>query len=38
MKQTILYLIRHAEQLKIKGSIQSADSDQVRNEKIVLSI
>ncbi len=37
MKQTVVYLIRHSEQLKIKGSINTGDSDQVRNEKIILS-
>ena len=38
MKKTNIYLIRHSEQLKIKGNILSADSDQVQNEKIVLSV
>lgn len=38
MERTIIYLIRHSEQLKIKGNILSTDSDQVQNEKIVLSV
>lgn len=38
MKRTIIYLIRHSEQLKIKGNVLSADSDQIQNEKIVLSV
>ena len=38
MERTIIYLIRHSEQLKIKGNVLSKDSDQVQNEKIVLSV
>ena len=37
MVKTIIYLIRHSEQLKIRGDVFSKDSDQVSNEKIVLS-
>ena len=36
--KTVIYLIRHSEQLKIKSEIHSHDSDQVKNEKIVLSV
>lgn len=38
MKNTIIYLIRHSEQLKFKGEYISSDSEQIKNEKIVLSI
>lgn len=38
MKKTVIYLIRHSEQLKFKGDYISADTDQVKNEKIVLSV
>lgn len=38
MNNTIIYLIRHSEQLKFKGDYISADTDQTKNEKIVLSI
>lgn len=35
---TIIYLIRHSEQLKENGIINTEDSDQLINEKIILSI
>ena len=36
--ETTIYLIRHSEQLKIKGENFSNDSSQIKNEKIPLSI
>lgn len=36
--ETIIYLIRHSEQLKLKGENFSKDSSQIKNEKIPLSI
>lgn len=36
--ETIIYLIRHSETLKIKGEDFSNDSSQIKNEKIPLSI
>lgn len=38
MKTTTVYLIRHSEQLKLTGTNFSNDSDQLKNEKIILSI
>lgn len=38
MKETIVYLIRHSEQLKINDRYVSSDDDQIKNEKIILSI
>lgn len=38
MKKTIIYLIRHSEQLKLKGANNSDESDQIKNEKIILSV
>lgn len=38
LKETIVYLIRHSEQLKIKGKYSSNENEQQKNEKIVLSI
>lgn len=38
MKETIIYLIRHSEQLKIEGKYLSGDNEQIKNEKIILSI
>lgn len=38
MEETIIYLIRHSEQLKIKGKYLSSENDQIKNEKIILSI
>ena len=38
MKKTTIYLVRHSEQLKLKGSNFSDDSEQIKNEKIILSI
>ena len=38
MKETIIYLIRHSEQLKTKGSYFSDENEQIKNEKIILSI
>ena len=38
MKRTTIYLIRHSEQLKIKGTNNTEDTDQIKNEKLVLSI
>ena len=37
MKNTIIYLIRHSEQLKFDGEYNSEDDEQTKNEKIVLS-
>ncbi len=36
--ETVIYLIRHSEQLKVKGINASNDSSQIINEKIILSI
>lgn len=36
--ETTIYLIRHSEQLRIKGEVFSKDSSQIKNEKIPLSI
>ncbi len=36
--ETTIYLVRHSEQLKIKGEIFSKESSQIKNEKIPLSI
>lgn len=36
--KTTIYLIRHSEQLKLKGENFSKDSSQIKNEKIPLSI
>lgn len=36
--ETTIYLIRHSEQLKVKGENFSKDSSQIKNEKIPLSI
>lgn len=38
MKETIVYLIRHSEQLKINGKYVSNEDEQIKNEKIILSI
>lgn len=38
LKKTIIYLIRHSEQLRINGSYESSESEQLKNEKIILSI
>ena len=38
MSKTIIYLIRHSEQLRIKGIYKSNESEQIKNEKIILSI
>lgn len=35
---TQVYLIRHAEQLKIKNKIVKNESNQISNEKIILSV
>lgn len=35
---TQIYLIRHAEQLKIKNKIVKNESNQISNEKIILSV
>lgn len=37
-KLTQVYLIRHAEQLKIKNKIVKNESNQISNEKIILSV
>ena len=37
-KLTQVYLIRHAEQLKIKNKIVKYESNQISNEKIILSV
>lgn len=36
--ETIIYLIRHSEQLRLKGENFSKDSSQIKNEKIPLSV
>ena len=38
MQKTIVYLIRHSEQLKIKGIKNIKEDDQINNEKIILSV
>ena len=38
MQKTIVYLIRHSEQLKISGIKNIKDDDQINNEKIILSV
>lgn len=38
MKETIIYLIRHSEYLKLNGIYQSNENDQIKNEKEILSI
>lgn len=38
MNKTIIYLIRHSEQLKLKGMKNIIESEQVNNEKIILSV
>lgn len=38
MQKTIVYLIRHSEQLKIKGIKNIEEDNQINNEKIVLSV
>lgn len=37
-KETIVYLIRHSEQLKINGIKNIKEDDQINNEKITLSV
>ena len=37
-KLTQVYLIRHAEQLKIKNKIVKNENSQISNEKIILSV
>lgn len=38
MNKTIIYLIRHSEQLRIKGVDKSNENDQIKNEKNILSV
>ena len=38
MKKTIVYLIRHSEQLKIDGIKNINEKEQISNEKIILSV
>ena len=38
MQKTIVYLIRHSEQLKINGTKNIEEDDQINNEKIILSV
>lgn len=38
MNKTIIYLIRHSEQLKVKGIKNIAENEQINNEKIILSV
>lgn len=38
MERTIVYLIRHSEQLKIEGIKNIKEESQIKNEKIVLSV
>lgn len=38
MQKTIVYLIRHSEQLKINGIKNIEETEQINNEKIILSV
>lgn len=38
MNKTIIYLIRHSEQLKTKGIKNIVENEQISNEKIILSV
>lgn len=38
MERTIVYLIRHSEQLKIEGTKNIKEESQINNEKMVLSV
>lgn len=38
MQKTTVYLIRHSEQLKIENSKNINERDQIKNEKIILSV
>lgn len=38
MQKTIVYLIRHSEQLKINGIKNIKEDDQINNEKVILSV
>lgn len=38
MEKTTIFLIRHSEQLKIKGLLNSSENNQIANEKIILSV
>lgn len=38
MKKTIVYLIRHSEQLKLDGIKNISEEEQISNEKIILSV
>ena len=38
MRKTIIYLIRHSEQLRNKAIININESDQISNEKIILTV
>ena len=38
MKETIIYLIRHSEQLKIDNKVVKNENSQIENEKIILSV
>lgn len=38
MQKTIVYLIRHSEQLKMENNKEINESDQIKNEKIILSV
>ena len=38
MEKTSIFLIRHSEQLKIKGLLNSSENSQIANEKIILSV
>ena len=38
MKNTIVYLIRHSEQLRLDGIKNIEEEQQIRNEKIILSV
>lgn len=38
MSRTVIYLIRHAEPLRFRGEYLSSEDEQVKNEKIVLSV
>lgn len=38
MEKTVIYLIRHSKQLKINSTYLSCENEQIKNEKIILSI
>lgn len=38
MNNTVIYLVRHSDQLKHSANYQSKDNEQIKNEKIILSV